>query len=324
MVWLWQAKSDSGRRGDASTRLVLLIVCAGVVLASLDLFIVNVALPDIARELGTSGTWPTCRGCSTPTRSSTPRCSCSFGRLAERRARAERLPARRRDLHRRLGGVRRRLQPADARRLPDPPGRRRGAADADVAQPRPGDHRRRSAGRARCARGRRSAALAAALGPVVGGLLVAAQLALGVLRQRARSASPRSSSAGGGCRRCPATPCPRPDALGAALVTAGVGAAARSGLVKGERLGLGLGADGRHARGRRGGAAACSSLHCLRARNPLIDPSLFRIRAFTGASIVAIVFSIAFGAMLLSVVLWLQDVWGWSALQTGLASPRAR
>src|ERR1700690_1739500 len=43
----------SGRRGDASPTLVLVIVCAGVVLASLDLFIVNVALPDIARDLHT-------------------------------------------------------------------------------------------------------------------------------------------------------------------------------------------------------------------------------------------------------------------------------
>ena len=34
--------------------MVLVIVCAGVVLASLDLFIVNVALPDIARDLHTS------------------------------------------------------------------------------------------------------------------------------------------------------------------------------------------------------------------------------------------------------------------------------
>ena len=39
------------RRGDASPTLVLAIVCAGVVMASLDLFIVNVALPDMAREL---------------------------------------------------------------------------------------------------------------------------------------------------------------------------------------------------------------------------------------------------------------------------------
>src|ERR1700726_3347175 len=41
----------SGRRRDASPTLVMVIVCAGVVLASLDLFIVNVALPDISRDL---------------------------------------------------------------------------------------------------------------------------------------------------------------------------------------------------------------------------------------------------------------------------------
>ena len=33
---------------------MLVITCAGVVLASLDLFIVNVALPQIARDLGAS------------------------------------------------------------------------------------------------------------------------------------------------------------------------------------------------------------------------------------------------------------------------------
>src|SRR6202012_2702110 len=42
------------RRADASPAMVLVIVCAGVVLASLDLFIVNVALPDMARDLHTS------------------------------------------------------------------------------------------------------------------------------------------------------------------------------------------------------------------------------------------------------------------------------
>ena len=39
-----------GRRADASPALVMFIVCAGVVLASLDLFIVNVALPNIGRD----------------------------------------------------------------------------------------------------------------------------------------------------------------------------------------------------------------------------------------------------------------------------------
>jgi MFS family permease len=39
------------RQGDAPPPLVLVIVCAGVVLASLDLFIVNLALPSMARDL---------------------------------------------------------------------------------------------------------------------------------------------------------------------------------------------------------------------------------------------------------------------------------
>ena len=43
------------------------------------------------------------------------------------------------------------------------------------------------------------------------------------------------------------------------------------------------------------------------------------MRPFTGASAVAVLFSIAFGAMLLSRVLWAQDVWHWSALTTGVS-----
>ena len=42
-------------RQDASPGLVLLIVCAGVVLASLDLFIVNVALPQMGRDFHLRG-----------------------------------------------------------------------------------------------------------------------------------------------------------------------------------------------------------------------------------------------------------------------------
>ena len=60
-------------------------------------------------------------------------------------------------------------------------------------------------------------------------------------------------------------------------------------------------------------------VHCLRARNPLVDPDLFRIRNFASASMVMAPFAIAFGGMLLSLVLWEQGVWGWSALKTGLA-----
>ena len=42
-------------RRDASPLLVLVIVCAGVVLASLDLFIVNVALPQMGRDFHLHG-----------------------------------------------------------------------------------------------------------------------------------------------------------------------------------------------------------------------------------------------------------------------------
>ena len=59
--------------------------------------------------------------------------------------------------------------------------------------------------------------------------------------------------------------------------------------------------------------------HLMRHRNPLIDRALFHLRPFTGASAVALMFSAAFGAMLLSRVLWAQDVWHWSAFVTGLS-----
>jgi MFS family permease len=42
---------SQARKRDASPTRVLIIVCAGVVLASIDLFIVNVAMPSIARDL---------------------------------------------------------------------------------------------------------------------------------------------------------------------------------------------------------------------------------------------------------------------------------
>src|SRR6201990_557794 len=49
------AKLSQLRKQDASPPVVLAIVCAGVVLASLDLFIVNVALPQMARDLHVRG-----------------------------------------------------------------------------------------------------------------------------------------------------------------------------------------------------------------------------------------------------------------------------
>jgi MFS family permease len=158
--------------------------------------------------------------------------------------------------------------------------------------------------------------LAAALGPVVGGVLVAASwrwvflvnVPIGLVALVA------------GWRRLPAVPghpVRTPDALGAGLVTGGV-AALTLGLVKGHDWGWGSGST-LTALTLSGIALALFAVHCARAGNPLISADLFRARTFTGASLVAVLFSIAFGAMLLSIVLWDQEVWHWSALTTGLA-----
>jgi Major Facilitator Superfamily len=158
--------------------------------------------------------------------------------------------------------------------------------------------------------------LMAALGPVVGGLLVViswrwvfvinipfglAVLAVGWMR----------------LPHVRGERVPYPDALGAALVTAGV-AILTLGLVKGDDWGWG---STQTIGVLVGSVAVLGSfvLHCLHHRNPLLDRDLFRRRSFTGASIVATLFSIAFGAFLLSLVLWDQNVWHCSALQTGLA-----
>jgi EmrB/QacA subfamily drug resistance transporter len=157
--------------------------------------------------------------------------------------------------------------------------------------------------------------MAAALGPAVGGLLVAASwrwvflvnVPIGVAALVA------------GWRQLPAVPGhpgPRPDALSALLVTAGVGGLTL-GLVRGGTWGWSSAAT----IGVLAAAVlvlALFALHCVRHHNPLIDPALFRGRTFTGASVAMLLFSVSFGAMLLAIVLWMQDVWGWSALQTGL------
>src|SRR5581483_1613624 len=108
-----------------------------------------------------------------------------------------------------------------------------------------------------------------------------------------------------GWRRLPAVaghPVTPPDALGAVLITGGVGALVL-GLVKGGSWGWG---DARTVAALAAGVAALGlfALHCARARNPLIERELFRLRPLIGASTVAMLFTAAFGAMLLSRVLW--------------------
>jgi EmrB/QacA subfamily drug resistance transporter len=291
----------------------LVIVCAGVVMASLDLFIVNVALPQIAVEL---------REPSLGTLSWVLNGYAIIyaallvlaGRLADQRNRKAGFL---------LGvavftaasaacGAAGSVPMLVAFRLVQ-------AAGAALLTPTslglvlasyPAE-RRGAAVRAWTATG----GMAAALGPVIGGLLVAASWRWVFLVNVPIGLAALVI----GWRKLPDVPGhpgPRPDEVSALLVTAGVGALTL-GLVRGDAWGWDSAATI--------GVLAASvvalglfALRCARHHNPLIEPELFRVRSFSGASLAMLLFSVSFGAMLLSVVLWMQDAWGWSALRTGL------
>ena len=157
---------------------------------------------------------------------------------------------------------------------------------------------------------------AAALGPVVGGLLVAwswrwiflVNLPIGALALAI------------GLWKLPVVPghaVRGPDIRGAVLVTLGIGVLT-FGIMKTAQWGW-ASTPTAITLGVAFLLLALFVIDCLRSDNPLVDPSLFRIRAFTGANLILAPFSVAFGAMLLSIALWLQDGWGWSGLKAGLA-----
>ena len=52
-------------------------------------------------------------------------------------------------------------------------------------------------------------------------------------------------------------------------------------------------------------------------RAPVIDPALLRVRSFAWANATSLAFSVAFAANLLLAILWMQDVWHFSPVQTG-------
>jgi EmrB/QacA subfamily drug resistance transporter len=157
--------------------------------------------------------------------------------------------------------------------------------------------------------------LAAALGPVIGGLLTQFDwrwiFLINVPAGLVALAAGARALPGGTARRDAS----RPDLLGAALLTAGIAALAL-GVVK---------TDGWDLPGVAGtllGAAALLAWFVLRSArhpSPVLPLSLLRTPAFSPASLANVLFSVAFAAMLLSCVLWCQDVWHWSALRTGLA-----
>jgi EmrB/QacA subfamily drug resistance transporter len=108
-----------------------------------------------------------------------------------------------------------------------------------------------------------------------------------------------------------------PDALGAALLAAGVGALAL-GIVKGPDWGW----ASAEVLGSFAAAAVLLPLvvvRSLRHPAPVIELGLFRVRSFAVANAGMLAFSVAFYALLLCNVLFLTQVWGYSILKTGVA-----
>ena len=294
--------------------VTLAIVCTGVVLATLDLFIVNVAFPALERgfdgaQLSTLS-WVLNAYAIVVAALLVP-----AGRLADRSSRkggfllgvavfvvASALCAVSPDVWFLIGA--RVLQAAGAALLiPSslglllaayPPERRAGAVRIYAAM----------------------SGVAAALGPVLGGLLVAASwrwiflvnLPIGVAALVA------------GRRYLPAPPRiaePMPDLMGAALLAAAAGAVTLA-LVRAPAWGWGSVAT---VATLTGGAALLAIFVRRSARHPspIIELSLLHSRAFSASVGAMFIFSAAFAAMLLSVVVWAQTEWGWSALKTGVA-----
>jgi hypothetical protein len=108
-----------------------------------------------------------------------------------------------------------------------------------------------------------------------------------------------------------------PDLPGAVLIAVAVGALALA-LVKGPDWGWSAPAT------LAGFAVSviCWVVFWLRsARHPLpvIEPRLLRVRAFAWSNVTMLIFSVAFAVNLLAGVLWMQQIWGYSALRTGFA-----
>jgi EmrB/QacA subfamily drug resistance transporter len=160
-------------------------------------------------------------------------------------------------------------------------------------------------------------AMGAALGPVIGGLLVQASwrwvfwinlpvgVATVVLAVRILPESRDESVQD------------RPDLAGAALLAAAVALVALA-LVKAPSLGWGSPRFG----GLLAGAAVCGAAMVFRSGRhpaPVLELGLLRSRTFTGAFAASVLYYAGFGAFVLSSVEFLTGVWHYSAVRAGLA-----
>lgn len=110
---------------------------------------------------------------------------------------------------------------------------------------------------------------------------------------------------------------PRPDLLGGVILAIAI-AALVLGIVEGNDWGWGsarvLGSWAATVLG-----VGVFSWLITHHRAPMIDPALLRVPSFVWANIAQLVFYVSFGVGLLSRILWMQEQWGYSALRTGLA-----
>jgi EmrB/QacA subfamily drug resistance transporter len=304
-------ESDSGARPGA----VLAIVSAGVILSGIDLFIVNVALPQIGTGLRVRGladlSWLLNAYTVGFAALLTP-----LGRLADRSSRKRGF----------LLGVGvftlasaacsvanglnllilfRAVQAVGAALLVPtslgllleayPPERRAGAVRIWTAM----------------------GGMAAVFGPVLGGLLVQASwrwvflvnVPIGVVAILA------------GARLLPDTRGdrgPRPDGIGTILLTGTIGATVLA-LVKSNEWGWGS----IKVVGLLVASAVALTLFLLRSArhpSPVFEIRLLRVPGVSASLASLLLFCTAFGAMILSLVLLAQNTWGWSALKAGLAA----
>ena len=297
----------------SSPRRVLLVVSAAVFMASLDLFIVNIAFPDIQADLG--GTDSTLSWILNAYAIVLAALLVPFGRIADMVGRrraflaglvlfalASALAAAAPSVG--LLVVARVIQAAGAALLIP-------TSLALLLSAAPIEKRTTYVGVWAAVGG-----VAAAAGPPIGGLLVqlswrwvfivnlpvaaiALYAGLRTLREE------RDESASG-----------LPDLLGAAVLTVGVGALTAT-IVEGPDWGWGSA----RVIGLFAGAVlllAVFARRTVRHPVPVVEVELLRVRSFLAANLSALAFFAGFGAMLLGGVLFLTRVWGESVLSAGL------
>ncbi|MFD6286865.1 MFS transporter [Streptomyces sp. NPDC060205] len=162
-----------------------------------------------------------------------------------------------------------------------------------------------------------SGALAAAVGPTLGGLLVQqswqwvflVNLPVGVLALLATFLGIKGGNT--------TSAQPMPDFAGAVLLAAAIGALT---------LAVVMGPEWRWTAAPTAVALAVAAISTgvFAYRNhhhdtPIIEPALLRVRSTVWANVTGLLFSAAFGACLLGITLWMQQSWHYSALRTGLA-----